>query len=91
MECLNFSFFFSRWVCKDGQHVYSGDGNGNIRFWDTKRPGSTPVFSYQIESVDSRVPISNIHLSPGDGPGEDGTFIGVNSYDNGFKLFIFKN
>uniref|UniRef100_A0AAV1T158 Uncharacterized protein n=1 Tax=Peronospora matthiolae TaxID=2874970 RepID=A0AAV1T158_9STRA len=72
-------------VSHDGLTVTTGDSKGMLKFWDVRM--DTCLEELSVLNDPAKHAISHIHASPSSDGGDDGRFLGVNSYDNVLRVY----
>ncbi|KAG6579816.1 WD40 repeat-containing protein [Phytophthora cinnamomi] len=72
-------------VAHDGMTVITGDSKGMLKTWDVRM--DTCLEELSVLNDPARHAISHVHASPASDGGDDGRFLGVNSYDNVLRVY----
>ncbi|RQM14484.1 hypothetical protein DD237_004739 [Peronospora effusa] len=72
-------------VSHDGLTVTTGDSKGMLKTWDVRMDMCLEELS--VLNDPARHAISHVHASPASDGGDDGRFLGVNSYDNVLRVY----
>ncbi|RLN58543.1 hypothetical protein BBJ29_002129 [Phytophthora kernoviae] len=72
-------------VAHDGLTVTTGDSKGMLKTWDVRT--DTCLEELSLLNDPARHAISHVHASPASDGGDDGRFLGVNSYDNVLRVY----
>ncbi|POM76352.1 Hypothetical protein PHPALM_6413 [Phytophthora palmivora] len=72
-------------VAHDGLTVTTGDSKGMLKTWDVRMDACLEELS--VLNDPARHAISHVHASPASDGGDDGRFLGVNSYDNVLRVY----
>ncbi|CAI5745819.1 unnamed protein product [Peronospora destructor] len=72
-------------VSHDGLTVTTGDSKGMLKTWDVRMGMCLDELS--VLNDPARHAISYVHASPASDGGDDGRFLGVNSYDNVLRVY----
>ncbi|CAI5742652.1 unnamed protein product [Hyaloperonospora brassicae] len=72
-------------VSHDGLTITTGDSKGMLKFWDVRM--DTCLEELSVLNDPAKHAISHIHASPASDGGDDGRFLGVNSYDNVLRVY----
>lgn len=72
-------------VAQDGLTVTTGDSKGMLKTWDVRMDACLEELTVLNDSA--RHAISHVHASPASDGGDDGRFLGVNSYDNVLRVY----
>ncbi|KAI9921976.1 hypothetical protein PsorP6_001620 [Peronosclerospora sorghi] len=72
-------------VLHDGLTVITGDSKGMLKTWDIRMDACLEELSVLNDPAGHA--ISHVHASPANDGGDDGRFIGVNSYDNILRVY----
>ncbi|CAH0518098.1 unnamed protein product [Peronospora belbahrii] len=72
-------------VSHDGLTVTTGDSKGMLKTWDVRMDACLDELS--VLNDPARHAISHVHASPAGDGGDDGRFLGVNSYDNILRVY----
>ncbi|KUF83304.1 WD repeat-containing protein 5 [Phytophthora nicotianae] len=72
-------------VTHDGLTITTGDSKGMLKTWDVRMDACLEELS--VLNDPARHAISHVHASPASDGGDDGRFLGVNSYDNVLRVY----
>ncbi|CEG46463.1 WD40 repeat-containing protein [Plasmopara halstedii] len=72
-------------VAHDGLTVTTGDSKGMLKTWDVRMDACLEELTVLNDPAGHA--ISHVHASPANDGGDDGRFLGVNSYDNILRVY----